>query len=103
MAKEPIELEWGKPYTLPRLCYVGPDWRLSEDKLREVDYVASVTPWAERKWQVISAHQTQLGSRQKFEGLKEKLKQDYSSREYFQCDQILSAFPGRGKDIWGDL
>lgn len=103
LAKEPVEPEWGKAYTLPRLCYVQPGWRLSEDKLRDIDYVISISPWAERKWQAILEHRTQLGSRQKFEGLEEKQKQDYLSQEYFQCDQALSAFPGRGKDILEDL
>jgi len=103
LAKVSVEPEWGKAYTLPRLCYVQPGWRLSEDKLREVDYVISIAPWAERKWQAILEHRTQLGSRQKFEGLEEKQKQDYLSQEYFQCDRNLSAFPGRGTDIWGDL
>ena len=103
LAKEPIELEWGDPYTLPRLCYVQPGWRLSDDKLQEVDYVISVSAWAERKWQAIIEHRTQLGSRQKFESMDETIKQDYVSREYFQCDRALSLVPGRGKDIFQDL
>lgn len=102
-AKEPIELDWGNPFTLPRLCYVRTGWRLSAEKLQEVDYTISISPWAERKWQAILEHQTQQGSRQKFEGLAEKQKQDYMSQEYFQCDQALSAFPGRGKDLFQDL
>jgi LmbE family N-acetylglucosaminyl deacetylase len=103
MAKEPIEPDWGNPFTLPRLCYVRPGWRLTADKLQDVDYTISIVAWAKRKWQAILEHQTQAGSRQKFEGLEEKQKQDYLSQEYFQCDQALSAFPGRGKDIFGDL
>ncbi len=102
-AKEPIELEWGNPFTLPRLCYVRPAWRLAADKLQEADYSISISPWAERKWEAILQHQTQAGSRLKFEGLEEKQKQIYLSQEYFQCDQALSAFPGRGKDLFGDL
>jgi hypothetical protein len=35
--------------------------------------------------------------------LEEKQKQDYLSQEYFQCEQALSAFPGRGKDLFQDL
>ena len=103
LAKEPVEPVWGEVYTLPRLCYVQPGWRLSKEKLQEVDYVISISPWAERKWQAILEHGTQLGSRQKFERMEEKQKQDYLSQEYFQCDQALSAFPGRGKDVLGDL
>ena len=103
LAKESVAPEWGKAYTLPRLCYVQPGWRLSEDKLRGVDYIIPIASWAEQKWQAIAEHRTQLGSRQKFEGLEEKQKQDYVSQEYFQCDQGLSAFPGRGEDILGDL
>ena len=86
MAKESIELDWGNPFTLPRLCYVRPAWRLSVDKLQGVDYTISISIWRERKWQAILQHQTQAGSRQKFEGLEEKQKQDYLSQEYFQCD-----------------
>lgn len=103
LAKEPVEAEWGKTYILPRLCYVRSGWRLTEDELQETDYVISISKWAERKWQAIAEHQTQLGSRQKFEALEEKIKQDYISREYFQCDPSLSSFPGRGKDIFQDL
>lgn len=102
-AKEPIELDWGIPFTLPRLCYVRPGWRLSADKLQEVDYTISIAPWSERKWQAILEHQTQQGSRLKFEAMEETIKQTYLSREYFQCDQALSAFPGRGKDLFQDL
>lgn len=102
-AKEPLEPKWGEAYTLPRLCYVQPGWRLSEDKLREVDFVISISPWAEQKWQAITEHGTQLGSRQKFEELEDKLKQDYISQEYFLCDRAVSAFPGRGKDLFQDL
>lgn len=102
-AKEPIELEWGNPFTLPRLCYVRPAWRLTADKLLEADYSILISPWAERKWEAILQHQTQAGSRLKFEGLEEKQKQIYLSQEYFQCDQALSAFPGRGKDLFEDL
>lgn len=103
LAKQPVEPEWGEAYILPRLCYVQPGWRLSEDQLQEVDYVIPISPWAKQKWQAIFEHQTQMGSRQKFEGLEERKKEDYSSREYFRCDQALSAFPGRGQDILGDL
>ncbi|HZK83790.1 MAG TPA: PIG-L family deacetylase [Desulfosporosinus sp.] len=102
-AKESIELNWGDPFTLPRLCYVRPGWRLSADKLQEAEYTIQIAPWAERKWQAILEHQTQQGSRKRFEELEEKQKQDYLSQEYFQCDQALSAFPGRGKDLFEDL
>ncbi|MHB8077006.1 PIG-L deacetylase family protein [Desulfosporosinus fructosivorans] len=102
-AKEQIELDWGTPYTLPRLCYVRPGWRLSADKLLEADYTISVSVWAERKWQAILEHQTQAGSRQRFERLEEKVKQDYLSQEYYQCDQVLSSVPGRGKDLFEGL
>ena len=103
LAKEPVEPEWGKAYTLPRLCYVQPGWRLTADKLQEVDYTISIAPWSERKWQAILEHRTQQGSRLKFEAMEETIKQAYLSREYFQCDQALSAFPGRGKDLFQDL
>ena len=102
-AKAPIELDLGKPFTLPRLCYVRPAWRLSADKLQDVDYTISISPWAERKWQAILEHKTQQGSRKRFEGLEEKQKQDYLSQEYFQCDQTFSAFPGKGQDLFQDL
>ena len=103
LAQDSVEPEWGKAYTLPRLCYVKPGWRLTKEQLQDVDYVISIAPWAERKWQAISEHRTQMGSRQKFENLEEKQKQDYLSREYFSCDQELSALPGRGEDIFQDL
>ena len=103
LAKEPIEPEWGNSYTLPRLCYVRPAWRLTADKLLDVDYTISISAWAERKWQAILKHQTQQGSRLRFEGLEEKQKQDYLSQEYFQCNQTLSVFPGQGKDLFQDL
>ena len=35
--------------------------------------------------------------------MEEKQKQDYLSQEYFRCDQTLSAFPGKGKDLFQDL
>jgi len=61
-------------------------------------------PWVEQSLNTLrKEHQTQAGSRQRFEGLEEKQKQDYMSQEYFQCDQALSAFPGRGKDLFQDL
>jgi len=103
LSKEPVELEWGEPYTLPRLCYVQSGWRLSEDVLREIDYVISIQPWAEKKKKAIIEHRTQLFSQQKFEAMDERLKQDYYSHEYFQCDAELSLFPGRGADIFADL
>jgi len=103
LAKERVAPEWGKAHILPRLCYVRPGWRLSADKLQEADYIIPISPWAERKWQAILEHKTQQGSRKRFEGLEEKQKQDYLSQEYFQCDQELSAFPGRGKDLFQDL
>jgi len=102
-AKEPIELEWGIPFALPRLCYVRPGWRLSADKLQEADYKISISPWADRKWKAILEHHTQQGSRLKFEGLAERQKQNYLSQEYFQSDLVLSAFPGKGKDLFQDL
>lgn len=102
-AKEPIEPDWGNPFTLPRLCYVRPGWRLSADQLQEVDYTISIAPWGERKWQAILEHQTQQGSRQKFEAMEETIKLAYLSWEYFQCDQELSVIPGRGKDLLQDL
>ena len=102
-AKEPIELDLGKPFTLPRLCYVRPAWRLSGDKVQEVDYTISISPWAERKWQAILEHKTQQGSRKRFEGMEEKQKQDYLSQEYFKCDQAFSASPGKGTDLFQDL
>ncbi len=102
-AKKSIEPEWGNSFTLPRLCYVRPGWRLSADKLQEADYKISISPWAERKWQAILEHKTQQGSRLKFEGLEETQKQDYLNQEYFHCDPVLSAFPGRGKDLFLDL
>ena len=102
-AKQPIELNWGNPFTLPRLCYVRPAWRLAVDKLQEVDYTISISPWAERKWQAILEHKTQQGSRKRFEGMEEKQRQDYLSQEYFKCDQVLSACPGRGNDLFKDL
>ncbi|TGE33005.1 PIG-L deacetylase family protein [Desulfosporosinus sp. Sb-LF] len=103
LARESLEPEWGTPHTLSRLCYVKPGWRLPEAELQGVDFVISISSWAERKWEAISEHRTQLGSRLKFEGMEEKQKQDYLSREYFQCDQALSALPGRGEDIFQDL
>jgi|SRR5680860_1048010 len=103
LAGEPIEPDWGKPFTLPRLCYVRPSWRLSADQLQEVDYTISIAPWAERKWQAILEHKTQQGSRLKFETMEETSKQAYLSWEHFQCDPALSAFPGRGKDLFQDL
>ncbi|KJR45032.1 N-acetyl-1-D-myo-inosityl-2-amino-2-deoxy-alpha-D-glucopyranoside deacetylase MshB [Desulfosporosinus sp. I2] len=103
LAKEPVVPEWGTPYTLPRLCYVYPGWRLSEDKRKGLDYIISISPWMEQKWQAILEHRTQVGSRQRFESLEETVKQDYLSREYFECDVELSTFPGRGEDIMGNL
>ena len=103
LAGEPIEPDWGKPFALPRLCYVQPAWRFPADKLQEVDYTISISPWAERKWQAILEHKTQQGSRLKFETMEETAKQAYLSREHFQCDPALSAFPGRGKDLFQDL
>lgn len=103
LAKEPIELEWGNPYALPRLCYVQPGWRLSEDVRQEIDYIISIEQWAEKKKKAIIEHRTQLFSQHKFENMEERLKQDYYSREYFQCDAELSVFPGRGSDIFADL
>ena len=103
LAKAPVAPEWGITYTLPRLCYVQPGWRLSKDKREEVDYIILTEPWAEQKWQAVSEHKTQLFSRQKFESLEETAKLDYFKQEYFQCDQDLSAFPGRGKDLFKDL
>src|SRR5665648_3573 len=102
-AKEPIELDLGKPFTLPRLCYVRPAWRLSADQLQDVDYTISISPWAERKWQAILEHKTQEGSRKRFELMEEKQKQDYLSQEYFKCDQAFSTFPGKGQDLFQDL
>ncbi|HWQ42329.1 MAG TPA: PIG-L family deacetylase [Desulfosporosinus sp.] len=103
LAKEPVVPEWGTTYTLPRLCYVQAGWRLSKDERQGVDYIISTEPWAERKWQAVSEHKTQLFSRQKFEALEETAKLDYFKQEYFQCDHELSAFPGRGKDLFEDL
>jgi len=102
-AKEPIASDWGNPFTLPRLCYVRPGWRLSADKLQEADYTISISPWGDQKWKAILEHKTQQGSRKRFEGLEEKQRQDYLSQEYFQCDQALSALPGQGKDLFEDL
>jgi LmbE family N-acetylglucosaminyl deacetylase len=103
LAKEPVEQEWGNPYTLPRLCYVEPGWRLSKDKRAEIDYIISTEAWAEQKWLAVLEHKTQLFSRQKFEALDEKIRLDYFKQEYFQCDHEISSFPGRGKDIFSDL
>ncbi len=103
LAQEPIEPEWGKPYALPRLCYVRPGWRLEADKLQEANYKIAISPWAERKWRAILEHQTQQGSRLKFEGLEETQKQNYLSQEYFQADPALSAFPGKGTDLFQGL
>ncbi|HBV85240.1 MAG TPA: PIG-L family deacetylase [Desulfosporosinus sp.] len=103
LAKEHIEPEWGAPHTLPRLCYVQSGWRLSEDVLKEIDYIVSIDQWAEQKKRAIKEHRTQQFSQQKFETMDERLKQDYYTNEYFQCDAELSAFPGRGSDIFADL
>lgn len=103
LAKEPIAPEWGKPYTPARLCYVQSGWRLAEDERLGMDYTISISPWAKRKWDAILEHRTQGGSRQKFESLEQTIKEDYLTREYFQCDLDLSAFPGRGEDIMSDL
>ncbi len=103
LAKEPLEPKWGDPYTLPRLCYVQAGWRLSNDALQEMDYIIPIKQWAEQKKKAITEHQTQLFSQQKFEAMDERLKQDYFSREYFQCDAELSFFPGRGADIFAEL
>lgn len=103
LAKESIEPSWGEAFELPRLCYVRPAWRLPSNKLQEADYAISIAPWAEQKWQAISEHKTQQGSRLKFEGMEESQKQVYFSQEYFNSDQELSAFPGRGEDIFQDL
>ncbi|WP_459928074.1 PIG-L deacetylase family protein [Desulfosporosinus burensis] len=103
LAKEPVVQEWGKPYTLPRLCYVQPGWRLTEEKRQGIDYIIPISAWMERKWQAILEHRTQRGSLHKFESLEETVKQDYLSREYFQCDLEVSPFPGRGEDIMADL
>ncbi|WP_052090877.1 PIG-L deacetylase family protein [Desulfosporosinus sp. HMP52] len=103
MAKEFIEPEWGNPYILPRLCYVQAGWRLGDNVLKGLDYIVEIKPWAEKKKRAIEEHKTQLFSQQKFEALDQKAKQDYYSREYFQCDFELSAFPGRGEDIFADM
>lgn len=103
LAKEPVEQEWGTPYVLPRLCYVRSGWRLSEDVRQETDYIIPIEQCAEKKKKAIAEHRTQLFSQQKFEAMDERLKQDYYSREYFQCDVELSVFPGRGSDIFANL
>ncbi|HEY8911398.1 MAG TPA: PIG-L family deacetylase [Desulfosporosinus sp.] len=103
LAKKSVEPEWGTSYTLPRLCYVQPGWRLSKDKRQEVDYIILTEPWAEKKWHAVLEHKTQLFSRRKFEALEETMKLDYFKQEYFQCDDEMSAFPGRGTDLFQDL
>ena len=103
LAGEPIESAWGKPFALPRLCYVRPTWRLTSDMPQEVDYTISISPWADRKWQAILEHKTQQGSRLKFETMEETKKKVYLSWEHFQCDPALGAFPGRGKDLFQGL
>jgi len=103
LSKELVEPEWGNPYVLPRLCYVQSGWRLSDDVLKEIDYIISIKQWAEKKKKAIIEHRTQLYSQQKFEAMDERIKQNYYSREYFQCDFELSVFPGRGEDIFADL
>ncbi|MCO5388060.1 PIG-L deacetylase family protein [Desulfosporosinus sp.] len=103
LAKELAEPEWGTPYILPRLCYVQSGWRLSDAALQEIDYIISIKQWAEKKKKAIIEHRTQLFSQQKFEAMDERIKQNYYSREYFQCDFELSVFPGRGEDILADL
>lgn len=103
LAKEPAAPEWGKPYALPRLCYVQSGWRLTKEERLGMDYTVSIAPWAERKWEAILEHRTQGGSRQKFESLEKTTKEDFLMREYFKCDDDLSAFPGRGEDITSEL
>lgn len=103
LAKEEIEPKWGIPFELLRLCYVQTGWRLPENVLQEMDYIVPIQGWAEKKKAAIAEHQTQRFSQQKFEDMDEKLKQDYYSREYFQCDHELSVRPGQGQDIWADL
>lgn len=103
LAKQSVELEWGTPYSLPRLCYVQAGWRLTEEFKKEIDFIISIQEWAETKKQAISEHRTQRFSQQKFEALDNKLKQDYYSQEYFQCDADLSTIPGRGTDILAEI
>lgn len=103
LAKVNIEPDWGIPYAIPRLCYVQSGWRLSEDVLEKIDYIIPIKQWAEKKRKAIKEHKTQLFSQQKFEAMDERRKQNYYSREYFQCDRELSVLPGRGEDIFADL
>jgi len=103
LAKEFVEPEWGDPYTLPRLCYVQPGWKLCEDIRQEIDYIIPIKSWVEKKKKAITEHRTQLFSQQKFHNMDERLKRDYYSHEYFQCDAELSVFPGRGADIFADF
>lgn len=100
LAGEPIALDWGEPFVLPRLCYVQTGWRMSEEKRQLIDYTIPISEWADQKWRAVLEHQTQIFSRQKFENMAEPIKKDYFCREYFRCDHALSVFPGQGNDLF---
>jgi len=95
--------EWGERYTVPRLCYIQSTWRLPFAEWPQVDYVISTADYAYQKWEAVKAHETQKGSRRKFESLIAEQKERYFGHEHFVCDWKSSAYPGRGEDLFEGL
>lgn len=92
--------EWGEAYTVPRLCYVKPTWRITGSEKTNSDYVIPVGAFAKIKWQAVEEHKTQAHSIGKFAKMREALKKHYFSEEYFDCDPELSIYPGKGQDLF---
>lgn len=95
--------EWGERYAVPRLCYIHSAWRVPFGEWPVVDYTIPIAEYADVKWEAVKAHQTQKGSRLKFESLIAEQKERYFSYEYFIGDRELSACPGTGADLFAGL
>ncbi|MHB1653611.1 MAG: PIG-L deacetylase family protein [Desulfitobacteriaceae bacterium] len=103
LAAQSTDLEWGQPFTLPRLFYVQAVWRQPKDKVPRGGLRVPTKVWSERKWQAICAHATQIFSRQRFENMSEAQKERYFSHEYFVCDPELSLSKVEGEDLFQGL
>ncbi|GAB6171921.1 PIG-L family deacetylase [Paradesulfitobacterium aromaticivorans] len=102
LAGQNIAPNWGEKYILPRLLYVQ-SWNRAEQGRQRIDFTVPMSAWAERKWQAVCAHKTQVFSRERFEKMPSQHKERYFSKEIFRCDRELSQNPGQGKDLFTGL